>query len=92
MKPNPWNDVVHFLLQPGWTTVAFWVLMLASVGVALYAWCTVPDQRRAIHVGNWACRFFIGAMWWQQTLWKLPPYYTDHPGSAFGKTGLAYWM
>jgi uncharacterized membrane protein YphA (DoxX/SURF4 family) len=31
-------------------------------------------------------------MWWQQTLWKLPPYYTDHPDQPFGKTGLAYWM
>jgi uncharacterized membrane protein YphA (DoxX/SURF4 family) len=31
-------------------------------------------------------------MWWQQTLWKLPPYYTDHPDQPFGATGLAYWM
>ena len=34
----------------------------------------------------------IGAMWWQQSLWKLPPYYTDHPEQPFGDTGLAYWM
>ena len=31
-------------------------------------------------------------MWWQQTLWKLPPFYTDHPNQPFGETGLAYWM
>jgi hypothetical protein len=31
-------------------------------------------------------------MWWQQTLWKLPPFYTDHPDQPFGETGLAYWM
>src|SRR5260370_19731584 len=31
-------------------------------------------------------------MWWEQTLWKLPPYYTDHPEQPFGETGLAYWM
>jgi uncharacterized membrane protein YphA (DoxX/SURF4 family) len=31
-------------------------------------------------------------MWWQQTLWKLPPFYTDHPEQPFGETGLAYWM
>jgi hypothetical protein len=31
-------------------------------------------------------------MWWQQTPWKLPPAYTDHPEQAFGETGLAYWM
>jgi hypothetical protein len=30
-------------------------------------------------------------MWWQQTSWKLPPAYTDHPEQAFGETGLAYW-
>jgi len=31
-------------------------------------------------------------MWWQQTLWKLPPYYTDKPDEPFGTTGLASWM
>ena len=36
--------------------------------------------------------FLIGAMWWQQTLWKLPPYYTDQPDEPFGTTGLANWM
>jgi uncharacterized membrane protein YphA (DoxX/SURF4 family) len=25
-------------------------------------------------------------------LWKLPPFYTDHPERPFGETGLAYWM
>ena len=34
----------------------------------------------------------IGVMWWQATLWKLPPSYTDEPGQPFGKTGLAFWM
>jgi uncharacterized membrane protein YphA (DoxX/SURF4 family) len=34
----------------------------------------------------------IGAFWWQQSLWKLPPLYTDHPEAPFGETGLAYWM
>jgi uncharacterized membrane protein YphA (DoxX/SURF4 family) len=37
-------------------------------------------------------RFVIGCMWWQQSLWKLPPHYTDHPDAPFGQTGLAYWM
>jgi len=31
-------------------------------------------------------------MWWQQSLWKLPPYYTDQPDEPFGTTRLAYWM
>ena len=28
-------------------------------------------------------------MWWQQSLWKLPPTYTDNPD---GSGGLRYWM
>ena len=52
----------------------------------------MPGQRSIEHIGNWAFRFLIGAMWWQQSLWKLPPYYTDHPEQPFGDTGLAYWM
>ena len=43
-------------------------------------------------MARWVFRFLIGAMWWQQTLWKLPPSYTDHPEQPFGDTGLAYWM
>jgi uncharacterized membrane protein YphA (DoxX/SURF4 family) len=92
MKPNPWNDVAQFMQQPGVTTVAFWVLLLASIAIALYAWRTIPEQRRAANLCDWGFRFIIGAMWWQQTLWKLPPYYTDHPEKPFGATGLAYWM
>jgi len=45
-----------------------------------------------VHVCNWAFRLLIGCMWWEQTLWKLPPFYTDHPESRFGETGLPYWM
>ncbi len=36
-----------------------------------------------------ASRLLIGAMWWQQTLWKLPPTYTDQED---GSGGLHYWM
>jgi uncharacterized membrane protein YphA (DoxX/SURF4 family) len=41
---------------------------------------------------QWSIRFVMGAFWWQQSLWKLPPFYTDHPEAPFGETGLAYWM
>ena len=92
MKHNPLSDVVDFLQQPGWTTIVFWVLLLASIAIAIYAFATIRDQRRPIHIWNWAFRLLIGCMWWQQTLWKLPPYYTDHPNQPFGATGLAYWM
>src|SRR5271165_1251038 len=92
MNPDPISDVVAFLRQPAWTTGIFWLLGLASIAIAVYAFSTIPSQRRATHVCDWVFRFLIGAMWWQQTLWKLPPFYTDHPGQPFGETGLAYWM
>ena len=92
MKPNPVSDVINFLLQPAWTTGVFWLLMLASVAIAIYAFAAIPGQRRGVHLCNWVFRFLIGCMWWQQTLWKLPPYYTDHPDQPFGATGLAYWI
>jgi hypothetical protein len=92
MNPNPLSDAIAFLLQPGWTTVIFWLLLVASIAIAAYAYRTLPEQRSLAHLGNWGFRVIIGAMWWQQSLWKLPPYYTDHPEQPFGDTGLAYWM
>jgi hypothetical protein len=92
MNPNPLSDTIAFLLQPGWTTAIFWLLLVASIAIAAYAYRTIPEQRSLAHLGNWGFRLAIGAMWWQQSLWKLPPYYTDHPEQPFGDTGLAYWM
>ena len=92
MNPDPISDVVAYLRQPAWTTGIFWLLGLASVLIAIYAFSTIPSQRRATHICDWIFRFLIGAMWWEQTLWKLPPTYTDHPEQPFGETGLAYWM
>ena len=92
MNPNPVSDVVAFLTQRDWPTYVFWLLILASIAIALYAWTQLPEQRQSRHIANWLFRFLIGAMWWQQTLWKLPPSYTDHPEQPFGDTGLAYWM
>ena len=92
MNPNPFFDTFQFLTQPTWMTAIFWGLLLASAGIAGYAWRAIPGQRSLAHLGNWGMRLFIGAMWWQQSLWKLPPFYTDHPEEPFGATGLAYWM
>jgi uncharacterized membrane protein YphA (DoxX/SURF4 family) len=91
MKPNPFSDVLHFLLQPAWTTLLYWLLVLGSITVAIYAWKSIASQRSWCHVGDWLCRFFIGSMWWQQTLWKLPPLYTDNPSDPTN-SGLHYWM
>jgi uncharacterized membrane protein YphA (DoxX/SURF4 family) len=92
MNPNPISDILQFLEVPAFTTAVYWVLVLVSIGVAIYAWRDVPGQRSAAKLVDWAFRLAIGSMWWQQTLWKLPPYYTDHPDQSFGETGLAYWM
>jgi uncharacterized membrane protein YphA (DoxX/SURF4 family) len=92
MNPNPAADVIAFLTQPRWTTAVFWLLIVASAAIAGWAFATIPEQRRPTHVMQWILRFLIGAMWWQQSLWKLPPYYTDQPKEPFGTTGLAYWM
>ncbi len=92
MKPNPMSDAIQFMLQPGWLTIVFWLLVIASFVIAVYAFRTIPAQRSSEHIYNWIFRFFIGAMWWQQTLWKVPPAYTDHPEQPFGETGLPYWM
>jgi hypothetical protein len=35
-------------------------------------------------------RLLIGSLWWQQTLWKLPPTYTDHADGVTG--GLHQWV
>src|SRR5436305_8538352 len=92
MNPNPFYDTAKFLVQPAWTTAIFWMLLLGSVAIAVYVYRTIPGQRSIEHIGNWAIRLLIGCMWWQQSLWKLPPYYTDQPQEPFGTTGLAYWM
>jgi hypothetical protein len=92
MNHNPISDVIDFLLQPAWTTTIFWLLGIASIVIAVYVYSRIPQQRTIEHVSNWIFRLLIGCMWWQQTLWKLPPFYTDHPDQPFGETGLAYWM
>ncbi len=92
MNPNPFSDVAGFLTEPRWTTAVFWLLIAASVAIAATAMARLPEQRHGRHVAKWLIRFLVGAMWWQQSLWKLPPTYTDQPNEPFGTTGLAYWM
>jgi len=82
LKPNPFQDVVTFLSAPSVATAVFWLLLLASCVVAAAAWRADPGQRTARHVGIWMLRLLVGGMWWQQSLWKVPPNYD----------GLIYWM
>ena len=89
MRTNPFSDVLDFLTQGEWTSYVFALLALASVVIAAVNLWRDPSQRSVLHVWNWLARFFIGGLWWQQSLWKLPPTYTDNPD---GSGGLRYWM
>jgi len=92
MNRTPITDVLGFLTEARWTTAVFWLLIVASVAIALRVIAAQPEQRSLGALGDWVARFFLGACWWQQSLWKLPPYYTDDPSAPFGSTGLAFWM
>ena len=82
MRPNPLEDVLTFLSAPAWTTAVFWLLLLGSGAAAAAAWRAEPAQHSARHVGIWLLRLLVGGMWWQQSLWKIPPQYD----------GLRFWM
>jgi uncharacterized membrane protein YphA (DoxX/SURF4 family) len=82
MRPNPLNDALQFLTQPAWFTAAFWLLLFASIAIAIVAWRRQPAQRTTRNLGMWMLRVLMGTMWWQQTLWKIPPNFS----------GLKYWM
>jgi uncharacterized membrane protein YphA (DoxX/SURF4 family) len=82
MRPDPLHDAVRFLTQTGWFTPVFWLLLLCSVVFAVLVWRSDPAQRTPRAVGLWVLRVLVGCMWWQQTLWKIPPNYA----------GLRYWM
>ena len=89
MRINPFSDVLQFLLEAKWTTFVFWALLVASVAIAAVAFRRDPGQRTPGQLWMFGARLTIGAMWWQQSLWKLPPTYTDQ---ADGSGGLRYWV
>lgn len=82
MRPNPLHDAVQFLVQSGWFTPVFWLLLVGSITFAVLAWRVEPTQRVPRAIAIWLLRVLVGSMWWQQSLWKIPP--------NFG--GLRYWM
>jgi uncharacterized membrane protein YphA (DoxX/SURF4 family) len=92
MKRTPVTDVIGFLTEPAWYTAVFWGLLVAAIAIAVWAWRALPAQRRPEPAAIALVRVLLGAMWWQQSLWKLPPYYTDDPTAPFGTTGLGFWM
>jgi uncharacterized membrane protein YphA (DoxX/SURF4 family) len=82
MRINPFSDVLDFLTEGDWSTYVFLVLLIVSILLAAINLFRNPNQRSAMHVWNWLVRLIIGAMWWEQSLWKLPPAYS----------GLHYWV
>ena len=88
MRPNPIADAIQFLTG----SVLFYVfilLVVVSLVVAAINLSRDPEQRSLKSLSIYILRFFIGCMWWQQSLWKLPPTYTDNPD---GSGGLRYWV
>src|SRR5215469_1171015 len=87
-RPNPIADVFQFL--SGSTLFYIFILLVAaSLAIAGTNLLRDPGQRNLKDLSTFALRFLICCMWWQQSLWKLPPTYTDRPD---GSGGLRYWV
>jgi uncharacterized membrane protein YphA (DoxX/SURF4 family) len=83
MRENPLGNAWSFLTDDRWLTPVFWLLLLGAAAVAVLAWRSDPAQRSVRHVGICLLRIVVGTMWWQQSLWKVPPHYD---------WGLIHWM
>ena len=82
MRPNPVDDAIAFLTRTAWTTPVFWLLLLGSIAIAPRDWRDVPTRQGGREAAIWLLRLLVGIMWWQQSLWKIPP----------DEGGLIYWM
>ena len=81
-EPNALTDLVAFLTKPDWLTPVYWILVIASCFIAFRALRRNPDQHIGYSVARWVLHVVMGTMWWQGSLWKVPP--------DFG--GLKYFM
>jgi uncharacterized membrane protein YphA (DoxX/SURF4 family) len=84
MKPEPnlATDTLAFLTYPAWPTAIYCIILLISIIIAARTWRVDPAQRTIRAAGIWLMRVLMGTMWWQGSLWKIPPNYD----------GLLYWM
>jgi hypothetical protein len=85
MRENPIGNALAFLVATDklWFTMIFWLLLLGSAAAASQAWRADPAQRSLHHIGYGLMRVIVGIMWWQQSLWKIPPHWD---------WGLIHWM
>src|SRR5262245_37654575 len=88
MRIDPITDALDFLFHSALSWI-FVVLVIASLVIAGINLARDDHQRNLKHIATYVLRFFVGCMWWQQTLWKLPPTYTDLPDRS---GGLRYWV
>ena len=88
MRTNPIIDSLDFLFHSALWWI-FVILVIASLLIAGINLARDESQRNLEAISTYVLRFFVGCMWWQQTLWKLPPTYTDLPD---GSGGLRYWV
>jgi uncharacterized membrane protein YphA (DoxX/SURF4 family) len=79
---NPVNDLLDYLTAPNWTAGALWLLLFASVVIAVVAWRRDLEARTGYALFRWPLRLLIGLMWREGSLWKIPP----------NEDGLLYWM
>jgi thiosulfate dehydrogenase [quinone] large subunit len=90
---NPLQDLFAFLqkstVHGRFPIYVLIFLLIASIVVALFNFVRDSEQRTFQNVYLWLARFFVGGMWYQQMLWKMPPTFTDQPD---GSGGLGYWM
>ena len=76
MRTNPLIDSFKYMFtMVTWTTVTFDVLLLAGILLAIVVYRRYPAQRTTNHLWTWLARTVMGAMWWQQVIWKVPPNY-----------------
>ncbi len=73
MRTDPVSDGLTFLTENYWATPTFWVILIASLLIAAVAFKTLDEQRTVDHVFRYVVRGVVGLMWWQQSLWKVPP-------------------
>jgi hypothetical protein len=62
MEQTPLHDVVAFLSKPAWFTFVYWLLLLASVAIALLVWHREQDQRTPRNVAICGLRILVGTM------------------------------
>ncbi len=82
MRTNWINDSFKYMFGGHmWTTIVFDLLLLAGIAIGIYVYRRHAEQRTLLHVWTWVARLVVGAMWWQQVIWKVPPDYN----------GLRFW-